>query len=595
MNRILNLLKGNFNALIKAFSRFPLTAVYLAFATFLSWYMVNLHETPPDYIQKFAFTAALGAIMSAAAQGLYERFKEPLRARTELKRIYTFLGTIVLTVGYYLIISSIPRITDEVSLRTAVAIFALLCLFLWIPSYKKKMTFDSITLTHFKSIFTAILYAAVLSAGVSAIIGAIDVLLFDISGDVYAYANETIWIFFMPMYYLSILPKFSSEEEDDLVYTKKVSIYPKFLDILMSRIAIPIIAIFTGVLVIYFLKILVTFKWPIGQVGPIVLGYSTAGIFIFILSSLLENNFAKLYRKYFPKFLVGVVLMQLVSVGIRINAYGITESRYYVALFGIYALVCGIILSFRPTERNGLIVLLLAGFAIFSVVPPVDTFTVSRVSQINRIEKILTSEGMLSNGKLIAKENPSENSKIEITNILSYLNSRGYTYRVKWLPKDFNSYNDMKATIGFEPYYKPNTNTGQRDIYLNLDTNYPIDISGYDAMLTMFSNPYDKGSDAIKDVVIKGQTYKVKITKISSLDSSVDLVDASGKTVISAKLYDEVKKSISVSSYSKEMMPPSSLSFEKSENGYSMKIIFQNANLSDKEANYAFYVFIKGN
>ena len=587
MNRIFYALKNNFNSLIKAFSRFPLTALFLAFATFLSWYMVNLHGTPPHYIEKLAFASVLGAIMSAAAQGLYERFQGP-------QRIYTFLGTIILTVGYYLIISPVPEISEEVSLRTFVAIFALLCLFLWIPSYRRVTTFDSITLTHFKSVFTAFLYAAVLSAGVSAIIGAIDVLLFNINSDIYLYANETIWIFFMPMYYLSILPKFSSEEEEDLVYGKKAAIYPKFLDILMSRIAIPIIAIFTGVLIIYFIKILVTFKWPIGQVGPIVLGYATAGIFIFILSSLLENNFAKRYRKYFPKFLIGVVLMQLVSVGIRINAYGITESRYYVALFGIYALVCGIILSFKSTERNGLIVLLLAGFAIFSVVPPVDTFTVSRVSQISRIEKILTAEGMLSNGKLLAKENPSENSKIEITNILSYLNSRGYTSRVKWLPKDFNSYNDMKATLGFDSYYKNSVDNAKNDIYLNLDSNYPIDISGYDALLTMSSNPYDKGNNADQDVVIKGQPYKVKVTKISSLDSSIDVIDASGKIVISAKLYDEVKKFISMSSYSKEMMPPSSLSFEKSENGYSMKIILQNANLSDKDANYTFYVLIKG-
>jgi len=40
-----------------------------------------------------------------------------------------------------------------------------------------------------------------------------------------------------------------------------------------------------------------------------------------------------------------------------------------------------------------------AGLAIVSVIPPVDAFTVSRNSQITRLEQMLTTEGVLTGGQ----------------------------------------------------------------------------------------------------------------------------------------------------------------------------------------------------
>ena len=122
-------------------------------------------------------------------------------------------------------------------------------------------------------------------------------------------------------------------------------------------------------------------------------GYSSAGLIIYILASRLENRFAVLYQRIFPKVLVPVVVMQLISVYIRLNAYGVTESRYYVALFGVFSIVIGIILSFKPVKRNGLIALLAAGFAVLSIIPPVDAFTISRNSQVTRLENMLGCRG----------------------------------------------------------------------------------------------------------------------------------------------------------------------------------------------------------
>jgi hypothetical protein len=157
------------------------------------------------------------------------------------------------------------------------------------------------------------------------------------------------------------------------------------------------------------------------------------------LASELENRFAFWYRRIFPKVLVPVVIMQLISVGIRLQAYGITESRYYVAIFGIFSITCGVVLSFKPVSKNGIIALLAAAFAIFSVIPPADAFTVSRHSQITRLESMLVKQGILAGGKLKPKADVPQNIKVEPTSVLMYLENRNYIKYVKWLPADFKT------------------------------------------------------------------------------------------------------------------------------------------------------------
>ena len=68
---------------------------------------------------------------------------------------------------------------------------------------------------------------------------------------------------------------------------------------------------------------------------------------------------------------------------------GVTHGRYYVILFGIFATIAGLIFSFLPIKKNGIIVAVLIVFSAISIIPPIDAFTVSRVNQINLLEKTL--------------------------------------------------------------------------------------------------------------------------------------------------------------------------------------------------------------
>jgi len=592
---ILNITKG----MSHAGKRFPLTVLSLFGAAGILWYIISLREMPGLLIQKIMFTLVVGAFLGMAAQFAVERFDRLMKYRPIVYGV-----SLLLILGYFFILWPAPEINEEIGIRTFVAIFAMLCAVLWIPSCQErnetcKSDFNIVALIHAKSMFTSVLYSAVLSAGISAIILSIDMLLFKVNPDSYAYMMTLVWVLFAPIYYLSLLPKFGSDDAADIEMLNRSESYPRFLEILVSYIAIPLIAAYTLVLLAYFVKILVTFNWPSGQVGPMVLIYSAAGLIVFVLSSLLENRFAELYRLIFPKVLIPVVIMQLVSVGIRLNAYGVTESRYYVALFGIFSIATALLLSFRPVSKNRFIALLAAGFAIVSIIPPVDAFTVSRGSQINRVETILSSEGILKDGKLTPKSDVSDITKSETTSILTYLDNRSSLEYVTWLPEDFNMYEDMKTTIGFEPTYSSYPGEETQYFYASLDAANPLNITGYDISVNTYSNRSEnlKESTAF-DFAVRGTDYVLSVERVSKDEAIVSVMDATGKELVETGLHDFAKNMAGTGdgSLSKESLPPEDMTLDVDQNGYKLRIVFQNisttyGNGTDAGTDYATIIF----
>jgi len=591
MKRLLGAIKGIIQGLVKAVSRFPLTVVCLVAAASMICYMISLHKTPDILIQKLLFTCLMGAFLGVAAQFSCERFERLARLRLSV-----YIGAVLLAGAYYLSLGSSQSIEFDVQIRTFVAVFAMFCFYLWVPSYRDGFNFESIALIHVKAAFTSVLYSAVLSAGCASIIATIDILLFNVNDDAYGYSMTIIWILFAILYYLSLLPKFNSEDESDREYARIESEYPRLLEILISYIAIPLVTVYTLVLVAYFVKILVTMHWPAGQLGPMVLAYSTAGLMIYILAGRLENRATSLYRLIFPKVLIPIVIMQLVSVAIRLNAYGVTESRYYVALFGIFSIICAVILSLKPIARNSIIVLLAAGFAILSIIPPIDAFTVSRVSQTTRLENMLQAEGILADGKISPKADVPMDLRIEATNILQYLQNRKYTKDIEWLPKGFDINNDMKDTLGFETAYREYSNQADY-FYAGMNMVDSIDISGYDIMYMGHSyrgqgkNEVDPVNFTVDDV-----KYQLSVIRMSKQEVQVSVKNEAGEELVGTGLYDFAKSLRGITNQEKGSLSSQEMTLVTEKNGYKLYILLQDVNITfgsstDTGADYTFYVF----
>jgi hypothetical protein len=588
--RVVNWLKKRLRGLIDAVARFPLTTAFLLAAAIINAYDINLTE---QHFMNYLLTFVVGAFLSAVAESISERFFTKGLARFMLMGIAALL-----TAGYYVIIKSAPEFSMSVNIRTGVALFALLVAFIWIPAIKSKVSFNKSFLISFKSFFIAAFFSGVIYGGVSIIIAATDTLIFSINGKAFSHAANLIFLLFGPLYFLSLIPVYLGKEDKDndkkLDTINRAANYPKFLEILISYILVPLIAVFTLILVVYIVQNIGGDFWRDNLLEPMLVSYAITVILVYILASDLENKFAVFFRRVFPKVLVPIVVFQIISSILSLEDTGITHTRYYVILFGIFAAIAGVLLSFLPVRKNGMIAAILIVFAIISVVPPVDAFTISKQNQINLLEEVLSKNAMLDDGKIIPNGSISDVDKQKITNTVYYLNMMGYIEKAGYFPEDFDTYRDFYDTFGFKEYQEPADQN--QFVYVHLEPSQPIDISGYDIFIQTDIYPEMQSENQNEKIaVLEKDDKKYSLLRDFRKDEIDIVLTGENKEELirfeTKDIYDKFYNYHSI----KDMISPEEATFTVENSKVKMKIVTQDVNI-DKVNGYnnaIFYVFVK--
>ena len=286
---------------------------------------------------------------------------------------------------------------------------------------------------------------------------------------------------------------------------------PKNLGILISYIIIPLTAVYTVILLAYVILNIRDNFWTKNLLEPLLVSYAVTVILVYLLASGLENKFASLFRKVFPKVLVPIVLFQTIASILKIQEMGITHGRYYVILFGIFATIVGLIFSFLPIKKHGVIAAILIVFSAISIIPPIDAFTVSRVNQINLLEKTLLENNMLENDTIVPNSAVSKEDKKIITHTVGYIDSMNYADEIDWLPDNVFYYDNFKKTFGFEEVYDQLSNgTAQgQSAYLDWNHNPVLNIEDYDRMIHMniYSSQAEMDSEQPIPIEKDGMSY----------------------------------------------------------------------------------------
>ena len=281
-----------------------------------------------------------------------------------------------------------------------------------------------------------------MNVGILLILETINFLIIEIDDSIHRHILNIIFVLYAPIHFLGFIPLYKEEKD------KKLS---KFLESLISYIFVPISGIFTVILLLYVLLNIGGDFWKDNLLEPMLVAYSISVVLIYLLASRVDNTFSNFYRKFIPKILIPIVLFQTISSVLKIGEKGITHGRYYVIMFGIFAIVAGIIFSIVSHEKNGIIAPILIALSIISILPPIDAFTISRANQINRLEKVLVKNDMISGDTLYPKADISEDDKEIIRNSIQYLNTMEYTKSIEWL-KGYSASENFESSFGFEEY-----------------------------------------------------------------------------------------------------------------------------------------------
>jgi hypothetical protein len=206
--------------------------------------------------------------------------------------------------------------------------------------------------------------------------------------------------------------------------------------------------------------------------------------------------------------------MMFISMGIRINAYGITENRYFVMILGIWVFCTMLYISFRKVHRNVILPISLSIIAIISVFGPLSSFSVSKFSQNSRMTGILVRNEMLVDNKIIKpKADVSDKDKKEVSAILQYFERNHSLHDVKYLEKGF-AIKDMDKTFGFT--YKDPDQYNPNESYFAYNANQSpeaLDISGYEYLFDMrtYKNTLTHGDLKVEFIQQKGEVNIINV------------------------------------------------------------------------------------
>lgn len=498
--KIVKYMRNILSGLYLSIKRFPLAILFSASVAVV---LIVISETnlKEDTLARIAMPLSLGIPLSLCIKLFFEKKEE----KSIYKLLLAYIGGSLFLILYYFLFL---KTKEMVPITRYIAVtLALYLWFLFIPHLLKKEQFEMYVITVFTGFFVTIIYSIVLYLGLSAILFTIDKLLgIKILGKIYYYTWLFVVFIFAISYFLSGIPLKSKE--------LTVKSYPKLLRILLLYIVMPLLTAYTIILYIYFGKIIITTHWPIGIVSHLVLWYSViVTIVLFFITPIKdENPWQNKFLRFSPKILLPLLIMMFISIGIRINAYGVTERRYFVVILGVWLFLMMLYLSFTKKHRNIIIPLTLSIVTLISVFGPLSSYSISKISQNNRFEKILIKDNLLKDGKLQSSPDIPKEDKAEISSILDYFN-RNHSFKdVKYLPQNFKL-DDMNKVFGFSfvaPSYGP---TGEYFAFMRNQSENALDISGYDYLFD--TRTLNNRSNASSYSLIASYNYETAVVKVN--------------------------------------------------------------------------------
>lgn len=425
--------------------RFPMVVLFGFIAAALSMYMNRLpYDQPTMMAEVGIYASTVGMLLATVVQVAYERFvKDGSRVQQLGIQGVTGFGAVV----YYLFASRTEDFySSHLFTRTNIAMFLLSLLIIWLPSIKNEgLDFAQSFRIWFKSFSVSAVYTGILMIGISLVLAGWSILISNIEGELYWDIFSILIYIFFPWSILSQQSVFTRpfiEEEGKM--TSDVS---KFLDILLTKIFIPIVTVYTVIIFIYFFSTLG--NWTDITIEIVMVSYLVVGWMVLFLVAAIKRPFVVRFTQIYAVAVLIASVFQIYRSVIYSDVYGVTMSRYMLMLFCSISAV-GAVLYLMKNEW--LPPVLVAGLFV-AMMPPVDAISVSVASQGKIVNDIIADyPDLVTDGQLhLTPENVKqldETTAQKMKQSLRYLDKYNELGRVSSVPEDFDVYQDLRAFDG---------------------------------------------------------------------------------------------------------------------------------------------------
>ncbi|WP_420447705.1 DUF4153 domain-containing protein [Candidatus Palauibacter sp.] len=264
------------------------------------------------------------------------------------------------------------------------------------------------------------IYTGVLFGGLSIAMFGIDNLFnIDIADENYGRLFFFLGFVFQTWFVLAGVP-------DDFQRLERRDDYPAGLRVFAQYVLLPLVAVYLTILTAYLGRVVITTTWPSGWIGLLVSALAAFGILSLLLVHPRRGQeghaWIDTYARLFWILIIPSIVMLLLAIGQRIGQYGITERRYLLLLLGVWLAGAAIFYTVTRSREIKWIPLTLAIIGAITFVGPWSAYAVAERSQVGRLEDLLSTHGVLTDGRVspAALEIPNEDWQ-QVNDVLLYL------------------------------------------------------------------------------------------------------------------------------------------------------------------------------
>jgi len=418
--------------IIETLKRFPLASFSAFIFTIIIITLMELDYLNRDssYINiatKIAFVSSLGIILFPTLKLFWSNF------------LMSIVGILLLIGYYYILPTNITTENHYIFVRHFFLILATFLMFIWTPFISVKISNKNIwewTQNFILVLLSTILFSLILYSGISLALYSIE-KLFNINIPTIRYAQLAILVFgiYGVNLFLSQIPKY--------ILLLQVRTYTKAEIIFTKYILTPLTIGYFLILVAYSAKILFTMQWPSGIVSWISILFSLVAITTYLFwTPLWEKENIQFKRAIWIAILLQTIMLGL-SIWMRIDEYGITESRYFVALFGSWLVLMSFYFIFVKEASYKWLFVTLTILLIGSQFGKYSAMEVSKKDQISRLGQLLKDKKNIS-------ENLTIKDKKNIYSKINYLYStHGIDSLNSVIPQIIQEYKENNITTYF--------------------------------------------------------------------------------------------------------------------------------------------------
>ena len=476
----------------RTFLRFPLVLLDAAVGSVVAVILIDF-EGPSE--PTVLFEILLAAILGIPLLTGFTLFAEKRKWKSGRAAVLQLIGVLLLVAYAFTVPSDLAQAPAVYILRLLFIAVAL-HLFVAFAPFTHKGELNGFW-HHNKDLLLRLIlsfgYSIVLFAGLSLALAALDNLFgMNVPGKRYAELWMIIVGLFNTWFFLAGMP-------EDLDQLESSSDYPKSVRIFAQYILYPLVLVYLVILYAYMAKILISWDWPQGWVGRLILGFATAGIFSILLlypvRDRIENIWIRRAARWFYVVMIPLVIMLLLALWRRISEYGITESRYLGFVLAVW--LGGIVVYFILSKTKSIkaVPISLCVLALVTCFGPWGAFSMSENSQAARLQELLSRNNILENGRIrtATAAVPQEDIR-QISSIIGYLHDyHGYDRIQPWftesLMKDSSGAGlickapgDVTRLMGIE-YVQVWTGPSGNNFRLTADQGGMIDVRGYDGLI----------------------------------------------------------------------------------------------------------------